>query len=179
MTADSTETVAVPRAITAEYSAPGRRAFRSPVPDPDRCSPDDLLDYAANCRVHSDLRYDMTDDLKLALINLIERQDIKLGARTDEVAALRSQIIHLTRQLQDAQGLGTSYQDLFRDERAGHTATLSALVESIETGVQLVELRNAALEEVERMRAIAIRCSAEARALRCPFDTSDVEVTVQ
>lgn len=140
-----------PRTVTASYEACERGPFRSPVPDPDNCSPDELLDYAANCRTHRDMRRDMTDDLKLALISLIERQSIKLDARDDEIAALRSQ-------LAVQQGISAEHQRAFRRVDASLVHTTTELY-------QERILRVAAQQDLEDMRQVAIRRGQEIAAM--------------
>jgi hypothetical protein len=135
------------RTNTLGYESCDRRPLRSPVPDPDNCSPDELLDYAANCRMHRDMRYDMTDDLKLALISLIERQAIKLDARDDEIVAL-------TRQLAVLQGTSGTLEAAFqRSDKALAATTVELYEERI--------LRVAALQDLEHMRQVAIRRGQE------------------
>lgn len=135
------------RTTTLGYESCDRRPLRSPVPDPDSCSPDDLLDYCANCRTHVDMRYDMTDELKLAIISLVERQAIKLDACEDEVRAA-------TNQLAVQQGIGAALEE--RATLCGQ----SAIVAHNEFAQERV-LRIAAQQDLEDMRQTAIRRGRE------------------
>lgn len=131
------------RTTTLGYESCDRRPLRSPVPDPDNCSPDDLLDYCANCRTHVDMRYDMTDELKLAIISLVERQAIKLDARDDEIKAL-------SRAMAVLQGTSGTLEKAFqRNDKALAATTVELYEERI--------LRVAAQQDLEDMRAVAIQ----------------------
>lgn len=135
------------RTTTLGYESCDRRPLRSPVPDPDNCSPDDLLDYCANCRTHVDMRYDMTDELKLAIISLVERQAVKLDARNDEIQAL-------TRALVVLQGTSATLEAAFqRNDKALAATTVELYEERI--------LRVAAQQDLEDMRQVAIRRGRE------------------
>lgn len=151
------------RTETQAYGV-ARKPFTTPLPDLADADNDAILDLAANAlKLESDL-YALCGSSPhvRAVCQQVERLDLELTAAADETIALRKLVRELEQRLPIAQGMADVHRRAYERERLAHDETIRRCMEQIRVSLATVETQRVAdLQEVERMRGLAIRCSEE------------------